>query len=91
MSEILLVIVIVVLLAYHIYYAREYDKREQKYIKALLARNLPELVDAELATKLHKEEPPHEQDLVSAEEMTDTLFDKVIANQLKGDDQPEEE
>ena len=82
MSEILWLIAIALILVYHWWYVRETGIKEQKYIKAILSKNLPELVEAELATKPHKEEPPQDE-LVPSEEMDETLFDKVIQNQLK--------
>ena len=78
MTEILLTLVILSFLVYHIYYVREVGKKEAYYIKALLAKDLPELVEADGPEK--SEEPPQSQvpDLVLTDQLDDEAFDSFI-------------
>lgn len=84
MTDVLLIVVIIILLVLQYLYARDNSVKEQKYIKALLAKSLPELVEAE--TEIKPAEPPKESDVIPYENLDDKGFSKMIKQQLEKQD-----
>lgn len=77
-TEILMTIVIVALIVLNYLYVREYGKREQRYMNAIFAKSLPELVEADIKT----EEPPQPKakpdELVPMDQLSDEDFFSTV-------------
>jgi DNA-binding HxlR family transcriptional regulator len=77
MTEILLTIIILALLAYHAWYVQEHDKQTKLLTKAVLSKDLTELNNSEIIEKtpaISKKEDI----LIPIEELSDKQFDKLI-------------
>lgn len=81
MTEILLTLIILAMIGYHVYFVIEVNKKEHKYVQALLARNLTELAEVEVKEiKANTPETPKDtflpMDSLSDDEFNKVLFDK---------------
>lgn len=77
MAEIILGLIIFALIGYIVWSEQQHNLKESKYIKAILAKDLPEMVEAEM---MEKEEPEEEKsdEFVPVEDADDKTFDKMI-------------
>jgi len=81
MSQIILGIVSLGLLGCIAFLVKELSRVHQEHIKAILAKDLPELVSMEKAKSVG---PTPEPDVVEFDDVSDELFDKVIKATNKG-------
>lgn len=82
MGEILLAIILVVFIIYHSWYVHEQGKKEKKYINAILAKGLPEMMQADLLEDkpdFVEDEPP---EFVPVEDADDKTFQKMIRSAI---------
>ena len=88
MIELSLLLVILALMAQHFLYVRETNKQIEKYMKALMAKDLQ---DYAVAKKIEEKvvAEKEEGDLVPDTEMDESLFTKMIAKTNK--DEKEED
>jgi len=84
MTEIILGIISLSLIGYIVWSEREHSKKESKYIKAILAKDLPEMVEAEAVENREEveEKPP---EFIAVEDADEDTFDKMIKEQGKID------
>jgi DNA-binding MarR family transcriptional regulator len=84
MTEILLTIILLANIGYLVWYTHQNNLKEAKYIKAILAKNLPEMVQSEL---IEKEEPAEDKlsEFIPLEEADDELFAKHIKQEAQID------
>ena len=79
MIEGVLIGVILLLCGLLVWKERETRLERNKFINALLARNVREMVDLEVADKIEpKTEIPKEPDLIPVEDLNDEEFKKAI-------------
>lgn len=85
MIEYVLTFVIVALLAYMWFSAYTNSKERDKLIKALIAKNLKEVSDAEYLEKVKPtSEPATQSDFIPIEEADESLFAKAMKKASDG-------
>ncbi len=78
MTEILLTIIILALLAYHAWYVWEHDKQTKLLTKAVLSKDLTELNKSEIIEKTPAISKKQEEELIPFDELSDKQFEKLI-------------
>lgn len=76
-NEIILGLIVLSLIGYIVWNEREHSKKESKYIKAILAKDLTEMVEAEMAedTDPLDDTPP---EFMPVEQLSDEAFAEHI-------------
>lgn len=77
MAEIILGLIIIVLIGYHAWSEHQHNLKEAKYIKAIMAKDLPEMVQAEQIEKSEfvEDKPP---EFIPVEDADEKLWDKIV-------------
>jgi DNA-binding HxlR family transcriptional regulator len=78
MTEVLLTIIILAILAYHAWYVQEHDKQTKLLTKAVLSKDLTELNKSEIIEKTPAISKKQEEELIPFDELSDKQFDKII-------------
>ena len=83
MTEILLFVLSLSILAYHAWYVIEHDKQIKMLTRAVLSKDIHEFTNSEIKQKkVGKKEPPKDE-LVELKDLSDDQFGKLITKQLK--------
>lgn len=82
--EIIFASIIISLIVDRWYLTKKYTEQNEKYMKALIAKNLTDYATSAIIEK-DKPEPQKEPEFIPAEQMDESLFSKAINNILKKD------
>lgn len=81
MTEIILALISLAILAYHAYYVNESNKEKKQLVDAIIAKSATELRDLRVAEHTTiKMEPQRQPDLVSTDMLDDDALLKAEAN-----------